>query len=1464
MKLIFLLRHFNPTPTLPTREGFKTCHFLTPSLVGRVGVGFDFFVLFFVISLLFSTYSSSFAKSYLIIHDGSINNYALNSKFPALNSKKVFKDELFADKKINNRLLSSNQQNLLSKLQNYIVVNIDEKNQDNILSDLSNQSGIIEILPNTIFTIDKIEVSPNDPEYSKQWNLKQINIEKAWQKATGKGVIVGVIDTGVDFEHPDIKPNLWINSAEDINHNGTFEPWSVNEVRNGVTGDFDGIDNDHNGYIDDVIGYDFVDQETPSFGDYHIPDPIPEDEGEHGTNVIGVIAAKANNQIGIAGVAFDAKILMAKAFDITGNAESDDIAKAIVYAVMNGAKVLNFSFGDDYPSPIVYDAIKFAYSMGTVMFASSGNNGWYQPHFPSDHPEVISVGASNDAKSRWSLSNYGSFLDIIAPGSGIYTTAVGGQYKFASGTSLSAPHASGVAALILELNPDLTPNEVKSIMQTNAEDIGDKGWDIESGSGIIDAGKCVNNMFAGKIVINEPNQGTNFNLFKIKDFVINLTVENPLFESFQINIGNGLIPTQWFWSSQVYTEQVFNKYLDTIPLNQFLDDNYILSVKVNLKNNKTIEERILFRTYSIKNQLAIKKINTFNIFKAEKKVVLVAVEASIPGEFLIRYKPTGSNEEYKIIKEYERQTNFHEIIIEDVPADVDYFGQAVIYNGSDTITKDFNFKRSSDYFNTANFDMKPYSCDRAYLYNGMTDIYGDGKKTFVVNDLKNLYIGKTKVVEFNTDKFEYKDSLDIGYIPVGYGDSNGDGIPEIMTSAEFNTILYQSKTKNGNPFEKELFRNPEGSSLWGEQMYDLDGDGKQEIIGYRFELKERCYIAFKYDNGTYNELARAELPSNLKNVNIERGSAIGDFDNDGKSELAIVNTRGNIIIYEFSNNTFNVEFVDSTNIASSNQYVARADIDGDGIFEILHGSAGTELLFNFSNAGNIVWNFRILKSTAPNTYEYVWNEMFYPVKQGSTRQGVFFRNGVAAGDLNNKPGDEIVISTFPNLYVFTWNKTLKKMDRLWYYPSTLSNSALIADIDGNGKNELGFTTFNALRFFEYNDAGKRPTVPENIDGWSESKYTAKLKWKKSTDAVDYHVYQLVEDSLGIMALEVGVTVNDSILIDNLPPYKYYDFVMNSQNNSFPEPYSDYSNIITIYTSDKIKVIEAFEPNENNVKIRFSGIIGTNNLEPGIFKLSKDGNDFFPQSVIIISDSIAVLNFEKNLDSGDYLVSVNSFRDFYRNYTFSGDVSFSNKPVQKDDEIFLLKLVFTSETLLDIYFSEPVELVTSQIRDNYVMKPLGEVLFVERSPTDSSKVSMNISQFIRYSGARGKDYTITVNNVIANNGHKMTKGAGNTLGFVISMDDLRDAYVYPNPIKYSENPEIYFAGLTREATITVTTLDGIEIIKLDKTNGNGGIEWDGKDRNGNNLPTGIYLFKAEGINKDGIKVFSETKKFVILP
>lgn len=262
--------------------------------------------------------------------------------------------------------LSANKS--LSELQSFYV--IEKNNLESVTANLDASKVSYEIFENVVFQVEQTDIS-----IEGQWALEQINAKEAWKYATGKGIVVGVVDTGLDYLHKNLNNSIWINPKEDLNGNGKFDAWSSDEEKEGIFGDLNGIDEDGNGFIDDVIGYDFVDQDFANVGDYITPDPIPNDENHHGTKVSGIIASKRIDGQGIQGLAFDSKIMALRAFDITGNGESDDIARAIVYAAMNGVDVLNFSFGQTTKSPLVEAAVKFASDMGVVIAASSGNSG---------------------------------------------------------------------------------------------------------------------------------------------------------------------------------------------------------------------------------------------------------------------------------------------------------------------------------------------------------------------------------------------------------------------------------------------------------------------------------------------------------------------------------------------------------------------------------------------------------------------------------------------------------------------------------------------------------------------------------------------------------------------------------------------------------------------------------------------------------------------------------------------------------------------------------------------------------------------------------------------------------------------------------------------------------------------------------------------------------------------------------
>lgn len=1424
----------------------------------------------FVLLLNFSTVIAQDFDSYLIKYKGSPQKIISEMSKIGINCKKSLDINKFRDEKDRNSLLSNVQNEALGNLDQYFIVpKGDFDKLSNIFETFAGDNDLISIEPNYIYRINNDVNVPNDSLYKQQWWIQAVNTEKAWTSASGAGVIIGLIDTGIDFTHPDLLDNLWVNSKEDINGNGRFDAWSSDETRNSITGDLDGIDDDGNGFVDDVIGYDFVDQSFANFGDFSNSDAIPEDQGEHGTLVAGVMSGTRNNKIGISGIAYNSKILTAKAFDITGNAESDDIARAIVYAVMNGAKVLNFSFGERNESPIVYDAIKFANKMGCVLVASSGNNGWNYQHYPSDHPEVVCVGGIDETGKRFGRANYGSMLDIVAPSTSILTTEVGGGYKLTNGTSLSAPAVTAAVAMLLEINPELTPQEVKGILQMSARREFNPTWDVNYGAGILDIANSVLAKGSSAFEINYPVNEQYINKSKSPVLTITGMAVSNLFDSYSIAIGSGIMPENWIVETEKVYTQVKDGKLGEIIISNLSDGLHTLSLRVYQKNTNVIECRIYLNIISDDSKVEVKYFTVEDAYYNDKRVVVLGATTDKKCDLIVKYWKQGSVEQ-KATRQFDFNTNYHTIVFnEDVETGVDYQAEALFYTSAgDTTTKGFTFRKKGDVFTTNNFFSKSYTLLRTYLLNEVTDLYNNGKKHLAVNDLNTLFIGDSQIYEFDNNSFQLRDTSSQGWIAAGIGDSNGDGIPEIFGTSDGISTVKQGKTYGDNPFGSELLRSPIDSTFWAEQIFDIDSDGIDELIGYKYDMTYGNYYAvYKFTNNKYSLLTRTILPASLKDFALSRGSAIADFDTDGNYELVFANTRGNLFIYEFSNNRLNLEFVDSNSVASSVQYIEKPDINGDGKPEIMHSYAGSQKLFNQYEIGTPLWTVSLIRSSSPNTYEKeFWSENIYGVKMGATPKGAFFRNGSSSGDLNMDGKDEIVLSAFPNLYIWSWDSTSDSMKPMWYYPTTLSNSAVIYDFDGNGTNEIGISTFSNTSFFEYDINFKGPDSPRNFEGWAEDQTSAFFQWDAIDNSEEYVLFFVDRSSNPPRAIEQARTSGTEILLNNLNPNSYYEFVLSCFNPSLSDQYSDFSEIVDIFTYPRTSAIKVDVASNESIKLKFSGKLGKNYIEPEYFTiLDNNGNLYsYSKSAIVSNDSTLIITFDKKFIDGSYRIKIFTFKDYFSNPILESELSFEYLEPDLVDEIFLLSLELPSETLLRIKFSENVDITSAQNANNYMMNPLGKVLYAEVDQTDNQYVLLNLSQEIRNHGSRGRNYTITASNIFSANGKPITKGAGNTLGFVISKDNLRDVYVYPNPIKLSENPEIYFANLTNRASITIMTSDGADIITLNETDGNGGVEWNGRDSNGNMLPSGIYLYRVNGSKPDGVEVFEETGKFVILP
>lgn len=365
------------------------------------------------------------------------------------------------------------------------------------------QRGVVTASPNYIRSI---ALTPNDDHYDLQWHYPLINLPQAWDITTGSDdIVVAVIDTGILSRHPDIEGRL--------------------------TSD----------------GYDFI-SDPASARDGDGRDADPEDPGDlfggpgqssfHGTHVSGTIAARSNNGVGVTGITWAGKVMPLRAVGAGGGSDFD-ISEAIRYAAglpnisgvspAKAAKVINMSLSGGAGNPgsdAIHSAIQAAAAAGTLVVAAAGNENSSLPSYPAAYSEAVAVGAVDLSMQRAPYSNHGSWLSLVAPGGnlgtdlngdgwadGILSTGAsdtGGQiryqYRFENGTSMAAPHVSGVAALVLAANPALSADQVRDILQATARDLGTPGRDDIYGFGLIDAAAAVREaqLRAGGVMLTTP------------------------------------------------------------------------------------------------------------------------------------------------------------------------------------------------------------------------------------------------------------------------------------------------------------------------------------------------------------------------------------------------------------------------------------------------------------------------------------------------------------------------------------------------------------------------------------------------------------------------------------------------------------------------------------------------------------------------------------------------------------------------------------------------------------------------------------------------------------------------------------------------------------------------------------------------------------------------------------------------
>lgn len=410
----------------------------------------------------------------------------------------------------------------------YRVYFHDAAKVDQLINEL-NEKNFIEYAEKVPIT--KTFITPNDPSYGSQWFLTKINAPNAWNVFNGNSnITIAIVDNAVQITHTDLSANVWVNPNEIPNNN---------------------IDDDLNGFVDDINGYDVADDDNN-------PNP-PNTIFDHGTHCAGDAAARTNNSTGIAAIGWNLKIIGVKATRDVGSSASIEVGyDGIIYAVRAKARVISCSWGGSGSAASEQSVINYAWNKGSIIVAAAGNNGNSTPIYPGAYNNVFCVASTGSTDVKSNFSNYGTWVDICAPGENIYSTIPNNSYGSMSGTSMATPITAGLCGLVWAKNPTMSPQAVLNCITTTAANIytisGNSSYSGQLGAGRIDAYQAL--LCAQSSTNNPP----------IANFTSDKQVICPG-QSIQFFDASYFSPTSWSWVFQGGTPATATSSNPTISWN---------------------------------------------------------------------------------------------------------------------------------------------------------------------------------------------------------------------------------------------------------------------------------------------------------------------------------------------------------------------------------------------------------------------------------------------------------------------------------------------------------------------------------------------------------------------------------------------------------------------------------------------------------------------------------------------------------------------------------------------------------------------------------------------------------------------------------------------------------------------------------------------------------------------------------
>jgi len=1338
------------------------------------------------------------------------------------------------------------ESDILSRI---IKVSFGKSVSESSIYELQNLDPSIEYIQKS--TTYQMDFAPNDSLLSEQWALQKIQAFDAWEKTTGvDSVLLAIIDTGIDYLHPDLANKIYINSGETGTDN------------NGQDKRSNGIDDDDNGFVDDFMGWDFTDREGFPFdssgGDYLDWDNDPMDEHGHGTYIGGIAGAQTNNITGIAGVAPNIQLVNLRAFDPGGYGEEDDVAAAILYATNIGVKVINMSFGDNSFSLVLKDVVKFAYSRGVVLVGSSGNSGSSDPHYPSGYSEVICVGNSTNEDFVAGSSNYGSTLDLVAPGTSIITTARDNNYASINGTSAATPFVSATAALLLSLQ-NFTNEEIKQIIKSTTDDIGDPGWDLRSGAGRLNLRKALTVVAPSVIKFNKPLQ--DFATLE-NEIVINATVLSPSFVSYALYYGVGYNPGSWVPLIENGLNQFSNEDIYTLDITSFQDTVYALRLEVLQSNGRTLEERVNFHIRRSPPNTTL--ISTGPAFYGDKTTILAAMFTDEPCLVRMFYRKIGDIDfnfvtldgfttNNQFIKNYHYGFLPRQLVQQNSVYDVYFEAENLV--GLKTVEDN-----SGEYFRFSTNYEADYSGENELEYALPSGNIYENPVNLSSTELTQIFIRENRISEsvvsslysLENNQFVLLDSLN-DRIVRDFGDFNKNGLKDVMASLSRDGFIYEQNSTGSTGLTEKFAQ--ESGDFWPVLADDIDGDNKTEVIVVNdntsmliWEVPNDLNINTANTTDTLSNFTESKFGGNIIDY---PNVAIADIDNDGINEIWMLDLDGDIFSYEIIGpDNFQKGSVISTEFLGTEAHITSGDFDGNGsddLAVLLHSIDELDIAPFYRL---IVFN--LINGQFNSLYDQALIDAATEFGSGSTFRDV--ENSLRFVDIDNDLQDELIVFMFPYSYIFKNEIVSTKI--ISYKENINSNSIFAGDLNLNGVTEIAFPTSNGIKFYEFAGSDKA-SKPYNLNGYSVTANDVVLNWFGNVD--QYYIYR-------------GTDANNLVLIDSIYSSEYTDIGLNTNTNYYYAvqafdplklyPLSDLSKIIDVYVHSPGEVLTANSKSSRTVTVTFSEKMNNTIENLQAFKLN---NNVFPGSVSPATQYSYLLTFRNSIPIGENTLLVKDLKDLYGSPISEKTLSFIMDSTIANQEFFISSFEILNSYLVSVTFNLEVDQSTITNTNNFTFEPENKAASISIG-ADNRTILVDLKGG-KPVGSVGREYVMRIKNVrssMSSGNIEINPGAGSYIVLTSFAKDLSDVYVYPNPVEMGAGAtKLTFANLPRFAKLIIWTIDGTKITELEETDGNGGIDFNLKDDSGNTLGTGIYFYRIVMLDESNNETEEKLGKFAVI-